>query len=59
MMLQWGVDIRLSEAALVGTRRITTLADGLQFQSREGVVDVMMKRRRGGEKEEPPGEGRL
>lgn len=59
MMLQWGVDIRLSEAVLVGTRRITTLADGLQFQSREGVVDVMMKRRRGGEKEEPPGEGRL
>lgn len=47
-MLQRGVDIRLSEAVPVRTRRITSLADGLQFQSRERVVAVMRKR----EKEE-------
>lgn len=38
MMLQRGVDIRLSEAVPVRTRRKTSLADGLQFQSCEGVV---------------------
>lgn len=61
MMLQRGVDIRLSEAVPVRTRRITSLADGLQFQSRERVVAVMRKReggrgRRRGEEEEPPGD---
>lgn len=40
MMLQRGVDIRLSEAVPVRTRRITSLADGLQFQSRERVVGL-------------------
>lgn len=52
MMLQRGMDIRLSEAVPVRTRRITSLADGLQFQSRERVVAVMRKR----EKEEGRGE---
>lgn len=59
-MLQRGVDIRLSEAVPVRTRRITSLADGLQFQSRERVVAVMRKREEGrgrrGEEEEPPGD---
>lgn len=59
-MLQRGVDIRLSEAVPVRTRRITSLADGLQFQSRERVVAVMGKREGGrgrrGEEEEPPGD---
>lgn len=52
-MLQRGVDIRLSEAVPVRTRRITSLADGLQFQSRERVVAVMRKREKeeGGEEE--------
>lgn len=51
-MLQRGVDIRLSEAVPVRTRRITSLADGLQFQSRERVVAVMRKREGGRGEEE-------
>lgn len=52
MMLQRGVDIRLSEAVPVRTRRITSLADGLQFQSRERMVAVMRKRKKEGGEEE-------
>lgn len=61
MLLQWGVvDIRLSEAVPVGTRRITSLADGLQFQSCEGMVNIMMERReeRGGEERRKNPQGR-